>query len=50
MTESGIRREFQERASQNEEYKAGGRRGGDTLLKNWNLAIEGKIRVAQCDS
>ena len=50
MTESGIRQDFQERGSQIEDYEAGGRRGGDTSLKNQNLAIEGRIRVSQRDS
>ena len=40
MTESGIRQDFWERGSQTEDYKAGGCRGGDTLLKNQNLAVE----------
>ena len=50
MTESGIRRDFRERASQTEDYEAGGCRGGDTLLKNQKLAVEGRNRVSQRDS
>ena len=50
MTENGIRRDFWERDSQTDDYEAGGHRGGDTLLKNQNLAVEGKIRVSQRDS
>ena len=41
MTVSGIRQDFWERGSQTEDYEAGGRRGGDTLLKNRKLAVEG---------
>ena len=41
---------FSGRGSQTEDYKDGGRRGGDTLLKTQNLVVEGRIRVSQCDS
>ena len=50
MIESGIRQDFQETGSQTEYYEAGGRRGGDTLLKNQKLAVEGRIRVSQRDN
>ena len=42
MTVSGIRQDFQERGSQTEDYEAGRCRGGDTLLKNQKLAVEGR--------
>ena len=41
---------FSGKGSQTEDYEAGGCRGGDTLLKNQNLAVEGRIRVSQRDS
>ena len=50
MTVSGIRQDFRERGSQTEDYEAGGCRGGDTLLKNWKLAVKGRNRVSQRDS
>ena len=50
MTESGIRGDFRERGSQTKDYEVGGCQGGDTLLKNQNLAVEGRIRVSQHDS
>ena len=50
MTVSGIRQDFQERGSQTEDYEAGRHRGEDTLLKNRKSAVEGRIRVSQCDS
>ena len=50
MTVCGIRQDFRERGSQTEYYENGGRQGGDTLLKNQKLAVEGRNRVSQCDS
>ena len=50
MIVSRIRQDFWERGSQTQDYKDGGRRGGDTLLKNKKLAVEGRIRVSQRDS
>ena len=37
---------FLGRGYQTEYYEAGGSRSGDTLLKNQNLAVEGRIRVS----
>ena len=50
MTVSGIRQDSRERCYQIEDYEAGGHRGGDTLLKNQKLVVEGRIRVSQRDS
>ena len=50
MTVSGIRQDFRERDSQTEDYKAGKHWGGDTLLKNQKLVVEGTIRVSQHES
>ena len=50
MTVSGIRQDFWERGSQTEYYEASGCRGGDTLLKNQKVTVEGRNRVSENDS